>query len=77
MAEGVGVSKYDVGSTVYVPYEGGTHYQARVRFHVEHAVRRATTGDHPTCSRSNFQHLVVLIYLNSTRAYWLSLQQVC
>lgn len=32
MAEGVGESKYDVGSTVYVPYEGGTHYQARVRF---------------------------------------------
>lgn len=48
MAEGVGVSKYDVGSTVYVPYEGGTHYQARVRLawlagtyrteHLEHIV---------------------------------------
>lgn len=41
MAEGVGVSKYDTGSTVYVPYEGGTHYQARVRF-------AWLTGNQPT-----------------------------
>jgi hypothetical protein len=31
MAGTIGDSKYEVGNTVYVPYEGGTHYQARVR----------------------------------------------